>query len=206
MSISPSLYEMMWKLTSKFTKNPDSNIGKLLNLFAEQYDLVRLDLLKQLDWKNIDKAEGAALDELGKMVNVPRGTWDDQQYRVRIKTGIARNISDGTINNVIEILASTLSVDVKSVKVEALWNQGKPDTIKISEIPYSALVRSGMTQEELIEITKLIVSAGIDVETLYLKGTFRFSTSPTDNEISPDTGFYDATANTGGVFGAILSI
>lgn len=201
---SPSLNEMMWKLTSKFTKRPDSNIGKLMNLFAEQYDLVKLDLQRQLDWKNIDVAEGLALDEYGKMVGIPRGTWDDQQYRIRIKTGIARNISDGTINSVIQILAATLSVDPKTITLKSMWEEGIPNTIRITDIPFDAVVKAGMTQEELVEITKVVVAAGIDVETIELTGTFVFSSQPNVTEMNPNGGFEDTVAGTGGLFGAIM--
>lgn len=200
------LDEMLWKLTSRFTKNPNSNVGKLLKLFAEQYELIEKDLQRQLDWKDINKAEGAALDEIGKIAGVPRGTWDDPQYRIRIKTGIARNISSGTINNVIEILSSTLNIDPSSMRIESLWPIGKHDTIKISKIPYASLNEAGLTQEELITIVKVIVAAGIDVETLELEGTFRFSSIKDQNEIDVSKGFYNEATGTGGKFGAIMSV
>lgn len=201
-----SLNEMLWKLTSKYTKNPDSNIGKIIKLYSEQYDAIKKDLSTQIDWKDINKAQGKALDDIGRMFGIPRGTADDEQYRVRIKIGISKNISDGTINSVIEILATTLAVELKTVHIESMWTQGVPNTIKISNIPYKALVAAGMTQDELIEITKSIVAAGINVETLELEGTFRFSKFKDQNEISPDTGFYNEATGTGGTFGAIMKV
>lgn len=201
-----TLNDLMWSLTSKFTKNPKSNIGKLLKIFAEQYDLVMSDLQRQLAWRNIDVAEGIALDNIGTTFGIHRGTWDDEQYRVRIKTGIARNVSNGTINSVIEILAMTLSIDVSQIQIDTMWKQGEPDTIKISSIPYGALVASGMTQDELIEITTVIVAAGIKVETLELSGTFQFAPTPNVSIIDPDHGFQDIANGTGGTFGAIMKV
>ncbi|ATN94282.1 hypothetical protein [Lysinibacillus phage vB_LspM-01] len=200
------LEKMLWYLPSKFTKNPKSNIGKLFKIFSEHYRLVEKDFEKQLAWRDINKAEGAVLDELGKMVGVYRGTWDDAQYRVRIKTGIARNISDGTINKVIETLAATLRIDVSQITIDTEWQNGIPATIRISSIPYKALIESGVTQQELIEITKLIVAAGINVETLQLDGTFQYSSQNGVVEVDNTKGFSDPTGTTGGYYGALLEV
>lgn len=200
------LEKMLWYLPSRFTKNPKSNIGKLFKIFSEQYTLLEKDFERQLAWRDINKAEGAVLDELGKMVGVARGTWDDAQYRVRIKTGIARNISNGTINKVIETLATTLQIDPTQITIDTEWQNGNPATVRISNIPYAALVSSGVTQQELIQITKLIVAAGINVETVSLDGTFQYSSQPSTIEVDNTKGFSDATGTTGGYYGALLEV
>lgn len=160
----------------------------------------------QLDWKNISVAEGYALDEIGKMVGLPRGTYDDEKYRVRIKTRIAQNLSDGTINSVIETLSASLDIDLRDIQIDTLWQVGKPATIKITKIPVGALNKAGMTQDELIEIVKVIIASGIDVESLELVGTFRFSNNTNANEMNPDTGFFDDSTGKGGIFGDILGV
>lgn len=200
------LKELLWYLPSVFTKNEDSNIGKIIKLISFNYGTIKDNLELQLSWKNISSAEGYALDEIGKMVGLPRGTYDDEKYRVRIKTRIAQNLSDGTINRVIETLAVSLEIDMSDIKIESLWSQGKGASIKISKIPVTALNKVGMTQEELIEIVKIVIASGIDVETLELVGTFRFSRTQNANENSPDTGFFNEADGKGGIFGDIMNV
>lgn len=194
-----TLKQMLWKLPTKFTKKEDSTFGKIFQLFAYNHDLLKDNFEVQLEWRNIDKAQGIALDNIGKMVGLPRGTLSDEQYRVRIKIKIAQNISNGTINNVIEILAATLDIPLTSIQIKTLWSEGKPATIQITKIPAEALNASGMTPEELVEIVKLIVASGIDVEIIELVGTFVFSSIKDQNENNP-TGGFDV-----GKFGSVMN-
>lgn len=198
--------ELLWYLPSVFTKDENSNIGKILKLTANNYGTIKDNLQLQLDWKNISIAEGYALDEIGAMVGLPRGTFDDEMYRVRIKTRIAQNLSDGTINNVIETLSASLDIDLNDIRIDTMWQDGKPATIKISKIPVTALNAAGMTQNELIEIVKVIIASGIDVESLELVGTFRFSRDYNQNETNNNTGFFDEVSGQGGYFGEIMNV
>lgn len=184
-----TLVRMLRMLPSKFTKREDSNIGKLLSLFSYNYDLIIDDLNLQSSWYNIDNAQGTTLDEFGYMVGIERGSWSDEQYRVRIKIKIAQNISNGTINEIIDILASTLNTDVSQIKIEPLWPIGKPATIQITDIPFEVLNQSGMSEIEFVNIVKSIVKSGIQVETINLKGTFVFSSINDENEDNPTGGF-----------------
>lgn len=200
------LKELLWLLPSGFTKNVESNIGKILKLAADNYGKISDNLHLQLDWKNISVAEGYALDEIGAMVGLPRGTYSDEMYRIRIKTRIAQNLSDGTINGVIETLSASLDIDLRDIQIDTLWQSGKPATIKITKIPITALNEAGMTQEELIEIVKVIIASGIDVESVELIGTFRFSKDYDVEEINENTGFYDEATGKGGYFGEIMDV
>lgn len=196
--------ELLWYLPSVFTKKEDSNIGKILKLIANNYNAFKENLELQLKWKDISQAQGTGLDEIGKMVGLPRGTYDDEKYRVRIKTRIAQNLSDGTINSVIEALAATLDIDVRDIGITT--DENKPATIRISRIPAESLNKAGVTKDELIEIVKLIVASGIDVESLELVGTFRFSNNTNANEMNPKTGFYNEDTGEGGTFGDVLDV
>lgn len=200
------LKELLWLLPSGFTKKVESNVGKILKLAADNYGKISDNLHLQLDWKNISVAEGYALDEIGAMVGLPRGTYTDEMYRIRIKTRIAQNLSDGTINGVIETLSASLDIDLRDIQIDTLWQSGKPATIRITKIPVTALNKAGMTQEELIEIVKVIIASGIDVESVELIGTFRFSKNYDVEEINANTGFYDEATGQGGYFGEIMDV
>lgn len=200
------LKELLWLLPSGFTKKVESNVGKILKLAADNYGKISDNLHLQLDWKNISVAEGYALDEIGAMVGLPRGTYTDEMYRIRIKTRIAQNLSDGTINGVIETLSASLDIDLRDIQIDTLWQSGHPATIRITKIPVTALNEAGMTQEELIEIVKVIIASGIDVESVELIGTFRFSKYYDVEEINENTGFYDEATGKGGYFGEIMDV
>lgn len=197
--------ELIWYLPSVFTKKENSNIGKIIKLIADNYNTFKDNLELQLKWKDISQAQGSALDEIGKMVGLPRGTYDDEKYRVRIKTRIAQNISDGTINSVIEALAATLEIDTKDIVIKVIYDIA-PATIRIEKIPVESLNKAGVTQEELIKIVKSIVASGIDVESLQLVGSFRFSNNQNANEINENTGFFNEQTGKGGTFGDILDV
>lgn len=62
--------------------------------------------LEDVSWqvragRAVDTAEGAQLDVLGRVVGRERGALSDEEYRVRIKTQIALNLSSGTPGEIV---------------------------------------------------------------------------------------------------------
>lgn len=198
------LKEVMQLLTSPFIREGKSYVGKIIKIFLEQVKIIEDNLQLQLDWKNIDEAQGFALDKFGQIVGLPRGTWDDEMYRIRIKVRIAQNLSDGTINSVIETLAMALQTDVSTIKIESMWEKGQPDTIAISGIPFDVLNKAGMTTDQLVDMVKLIIAAGIRVETIGIEGTFRMSPDMNGVAAPYQFGLSDDAMTVGGTLSAIL--
>lgn len=116
--------DLLKKFPDVFMKNPNSLIGKTMQIVKEQFDSIQNEATKVENWRDIEQAEGAALDLMGKTSGQQRGTATDEVMRVLLKARITRNNSDGTIDDIINALAITLGVPVTEVDVKALWDYG----------------------------------------------------------------------------------
>ena len=94
------LKEMLGALPDVFHKREDSNIGKLLDIFAQEFGDVKNTLETTEQWRDVDQAEGKVLDRIGKNVQESRGQKIDEKYRQFIKTKIRANLSPGDIETI----------------------------------------------------------------------------------------------------------
>lgn len=109
--------ELINKLTDAFQKDEKSNIGKLFLIVDEQLTAARKTLTTAEKWRDIDNAKGRGLDLIGDNVAQNRGRATDEIYRVLIRGKVARNISDGTTNRIIEALAKTLNCAYDKINI-----------------------------------------------------------------------------------------
>ena len=192
-----SLDRMLLRLTDAYLKNPDSNLGKTLALAAEQIDGLRESVEKIGTWRDIDEAEGATLDAIGYNVQQWRGQATDPVYRILVKSKIARNLSDGSINTIIEVLAITLDTEPENIVISELW-ETEPAAIQV-DVPTVLLNEVGFSFAQFGRLVNRIVAAGVRANVL-LQGTFQFSDTLT---IDAEAGFSDTDQLTGGYFGAV---
>lgn len=196
------------RLTDAFTKNPDSNIGKLILLMTNELDELN-DTLRQVEeWGDLDKAQGITLELYGENVGQPRGRATDEVLRVLIRAKIARNASDGTMDNVIEALALSLNADPSTIRIVELYEDPdtpEPAAIAITGIPLEAINRSGMTHQHFGQIAQRIVAAGVRVATVSIEGTFQLSTTANESQIDIDTGLAPVDQTTGGTLSESFS-
>lgn len=89
--------KMIERLPDAYNKNEGSNIYKMVKLAADQLQDGEDTLQLIHDWRDVDQAQGAALDKLGKDVGEPRQGLDDEAYRKRVKIKIRANLSGGEI-------------------------------------------------------------------------------------------------------------
>lgn len=200
------LDEMIRKLTDAYNKNPDSNIGKLILIIAEQYDKLHDTLTKIENWRDVNQAEGKSLDLIGKNVDQLRGVAIDEVYRVMIKSKYARNNSKGTINSMIEALTRTVNADPSEIKIRALYEDTlnyEPAALSIDRLPLEALNRVGLTINQFTEIAKRVSPAGVSVSNINLEGTFSLSSQSNVLETNRDTGLAPIDQSTGGTLGTI---
>ena len=61
-------------------------------------------LLQVMSQTGIDTAVGVQLDTLGKLLNVSRGSSDDDEYRTRLYSQISLNSANGTPENIITLV------------------------------------------------------------------------------------------------------
>lgn len=75
----------------------------LLELLGVQVQEVEDAVYQILTDTVLETAEGAQLDGLGEIVGEERAGRDDATYRIAIRTRIAINLSEGTIENIISL-------------------------------------------------------------------------------------------------------
>lgn len=173
--------ELFRKLTDAYTKNPDSNIGKLVVILSEQIDEVRGTLNKIEEWRDIDKAQGTTLDLIGENVGQTRGLATDEIMRILIRARVARNLSDGTFNGIIKALAVTLNTTSDRIKIKELYDDiddPEPAAIAITGLPLDVLNNSGLSATQFGLITQRVLPGGVRVAVIELAGTFSFSSDP----------------------------
>lgn len=143
--------KMLDKLMDTYNKSSDSNIGKLIQLVAEQIDKLHATNKRINDWRDIDQAEGKALDELGRDVGELRLQRSDALYRDGIKTKIKANLSKGDIETIIELALVYFGSDL--IKLDEAWTLDRydnepaalvlsfEDSQLIENVPFKALER-----------------------------------------------------------------
>jgi hypothetical protein len=199
--------DMLNRLTDRYRKDPDSNIGKIIKIITDEFDLIKETFERIEEWEDIEKAEGAVLDDIGKDIGQPRGAATDEIYRILLRSKMARNLSDGTIDTIIRVLAIALNTDPKEIRIQELCEDPvnpEPAAIKIIQIPLRRLNEVGMSPKQFVQIVKKTVAAGVRVASIELTGTFSFSSHPTQSEYSDTEGFADINQTSGGYLGALF--
>ena len=159
--------------TSNYDKQPTSNIAKVTGIISsEVVELKELYNTVEL-YDDVDKATGKSLDLIGRNILQYRGGVTDEIYRALIKTKIARDRSDGTYNNILQVLSMALNIDKSTLIMEEVADAPYP-CIRMTGIPADTLSSMGMTTDQLIDIIDGMISAGIKLLTVTFEGTFAY--------------------------------
>ncbi len=130
-----------------------------------------VDLLQTIvDFRQIDKAGGKALDRIGDQFGQKRGAADDNFYRIMIRSKQATNTGITTVNGLIDMISRSLNIKPDHIEIEpyrkyvnGVLNDGEPLTIKISNIPLE-WARSDFEQDYIVDRIKNGVAAGVRVD------------------------------------------
>lgn len=129
------------------TDDEDNRIVKLLKAWTSTLQPIEDTAQAMILQKNVDDAEGAQLDALGKLVGQGRAGLDDVSYRLYIKARIAVNRSNGTFNELIKITVLVLGNPAFTITAT---NQGPATlTVVIEGATLSmdvAMILSGLLQ------------------------------------------------------------
>jgi hypothetical protein len=201
------LRRMLEHLTDNYQKQPQSRIGKLFTLVAEELDQVK-DTLQEIERaRDMDQASGETLDRIGYNVQQYRGQANDEIFRLLIKSKIARNLSTGDINTLIHIISITLDADPAEIEIVELHSHPtapEPAAIALLSIPLQRISQAGMSIEQFSMMVQRMVAAGIRVNSISLAGTFQFA-SGTESEYDAESGFANPEQTTGGKLGAVYA-
>ena len=169
-----------------------------MQIVSEELDDIKITYRKIQDWRDIEQAEGVALDKEGQDLLQFRGEVNDDIYRVLIASRIARNKATGTYNNMIEVLSLALNVDPSEIVIEE-GEQGEAQTITLIQIPITTLAEIGMTIGQLGRIVARLTAAGIGVGSIEFFGTFEYVGDTLGFDL--DTGYADENMVNGGTLG-----
>lgn len=102
MSIARDMHNLLIYYFGKY--HPDSNWGKLLEVYGKQFQDIDILCLQMINALNPDYASGANLDLLGEDIGLTRGSLTDDEYRRRIKIEQLANRSTGDVATVEEAI------------------------------------------------------------------------------------------------------
>ncbi len=196
-SVTPKGLE---RLPDNYNKKPDSNNWKLLTIIQDEISQIKQAAEKISKVQDIDEASGEFLDRHGENLQLKRGNKPDPIYRIALKAKLQRNLSRGSVNEIIEIIATMLDIDVKQVEIEENPG-GEPASVYIG-VPLAPLAKFGLSYERFADIVDGILAAGVSLYSL-TQGTYTYG--DTDYEYNEAQGLADATDPDriiGGYFGA----
>ncbi|KAF6591041.1 hypothetical protein [Paenibacillus sp. EKM205P] len=173
--------DLIKKLTDVFTKNPNSNIGKLFTIVAGPINDLETTFRTIEEWRDIDTAQGTTLDLIGGNVGQLRGAATDEIYRIMIKSKIARNLSKGDVNTIIRVIALAVGADYSEIKIQQKFSDPldpEPAALSLMRLPLEKLNESGIELSQFVQIIQKTVAAGVSVQSIELAGTFEFGSLP----------------------------
>lgn len=154
-----NLKNMMKRLTYNYEKTPGSNIHKLFSIISEEIKELRTTFSLIQEWRSIEHAKGSTLDQIGDLLQEPRGNSTDEQYRIRLRFKISKKKSTADINSIINSLSNALKVSKSEIH---LYEKDEPASYHISFVPYM-LQKSNMKLEEFFALVKSVTAAGVRV-------------------------------------------
>jgi hypothetical protein len=175
---APPYQWKLWRFLSIFTREIDQ-----LKQAKEDLRIIR----------DIDQATGMTLDRIGTNVQQSRGKTEDSVYKTLIKTKIARNINQGDVNNLIEVIAVSMGCKQSEVEVIEKWTLSTPEPAGlVIKPPIQALLNIGLTPAQFTPLMGRMTAGGVSVDGLY-RGSFRFSTTYNQPVYNSDKGFNNGT-------------
>jgi hypothetical protein len=190
---------MLKRLPDAYCKETDGNIGKLFKIIAKQLDEIEQVNEDIKAAHEIDGAIGYSLDKVGGNVQQLRGQTADDVYRVLIKSKIQRNLSDGGIETIIEIVSFLLNIPKADISITETWST-EPASMQIS-VPSGAINSVGLSLYQFGQLIDSIAAGGVKVASLF-EGTFALSSQYDVSETDASAGLADDAQTTGGTLGA----
>lgn len=188
-------------MTSRYNKENGSSVDKLADLAAHHIQ-ENEDLLTKIEsWRDVDQAKGTTLEKIGENVQQDRGQASDDVFRVLIKSKIKRNLSDGSINTLIDFLSFILNIKKTEVGIQEEWPDGKHASLFV-DVPTTPVIDIGLSTRQFGALLNLIVAAGVKANILF-EGTFQFASQDETQEFNANEGFANDERTTGGFFGSL---
>lgn len=154
-------------LPDAFRKEEESNNYKILKVNRNTFDEINSAFKVMLDALNINSATGQALDDIyGGRLNLPRGSLNDDQYRIRLKGRMMKNIVDGSFNAIINALAYILQCDTEDLKLQ----ENGDGTVSILNTPLEVLTDAGFDYLEAVTTVEEMLPMTVTVDSFTFTG------------------------------------
>ncbi|HEX3045397.1 MAG TPA: hypothetical protein VHY08_11630 [Bacillota bacterium] len=181
----PHPYEKRKSVPNK----PVPILWRFLSIFTQEIDLLRKTKEDIKDARDMDLAAGATLDKIGSNVQQLRGTLKDNVYRTLVKSKIMRNINQGDVNNLIDVIAFSMGGDPSEIEIIEKWTLNPPEPAGlIIKPPIQALLNVGLTAPQFTALMNRMAAGGVKVDGLF-RGSFRFATTYDQPAFDSDKGF-----------------
>ena len=157
------LLNILDKLPGAYSKDPDSNIGRLFQLFAAALSGVEEALQTVALWRDLDSARGATLDRIGANFGIARDGVSDGLYRLLIKTKVTALLAGGDVDTIITTISVLFNVDPSQVDLAEAFPAKIRITVDETEMPHEHMALSG----NATSVVKRIAAAGIGCEVIF---------------------------------------
>lgn len=186
-------------LPDAYKKDRDSNNAKILELEKRTLDQVRESISAIYDSLDINNAYGKTLDLFGEMIGQRRGAATDEQYRILIKSKIARNNANADFNSIIRAICITFDCEPKDIILTEL---DEPCKVSFDGLPISQINAANIDMATAVAIINALMPVGVIMESMNFTGTFEFS-GGTELVYDEEAGFGSVDQTIGGYLGLV---
>lgn len=187
-------------LPDAYNKSADSNNSKILNINKNTTGAIERISKKIFDALNLNNASGKILDDIwGGRINLKRGSLNDGQYIIHLRTKMMQNIADGSFPDLIEALAYALQCEKSAIH---LAESETPNRVIIKDIPLDAVIQAGFSITEVVTMIESMLPVGVRIEQQHFTGTFEYS-EITDTAYAETAGYADLDGTIGGYYGLL---
>ena len=174
------------------------NFQKLLTIFARQFDELEDSLFQLYLLRWLNSAEGQQLDNLGYNLSTTRQGLSDDDYRQILYGRIGQYNSDGSINDIIDVVKLMTNADL------IVLNDVFPAKIILNIIGISLIINEDFLKETINGA--VAGGVGIDITVNENLPMFMYDDLNDPKIISDTTGYADLNdVNSGGYLGRLIS-
>lgn len=144
---------------------PATNIGKILAIYAEGFEIIQENAQRVQDWNDLDQAEGVVLDRYGKNVGVARQGSTDKFYRLLIKTKRMAQLSGGDLNTITDATCTLFDIAEDAVRIVEVF------PAKVYVQVDMAAITDEMEQmaEVILRMLKRLIAAGVGIRLMLMQ-------------------------------------
>jgi hypothetical protein len=163
-----------------------TNFEKLLATYIQQIQELEQALFQLIDDRTLETSLGAQLDGLGSVVGEARLGRDDDAYRIAIKGRITLNLSNGTPEDIISVIASQIGPKQLTLTEDSFPAHFELLVLEAIDV-LSGSVNSGNTENFALtdsDVLNVKIDGGVTQSIVFVATEFVDITQATANEVA----------------------